>query len=115
MLPVKSMDEVLSFPRSKWNIPEPPLTDDQGQEKPDGTYTGDIGVVIVPGVAFDPGCNRLAHGRGYYGELRKHCDTGPWISQKTFPFPTDSFLTRLKTSNEALEGPQIFTVVSHQK
>ena len=29
---------------------------------------GDIDVVVVPAMAFDKGCNRLGHGRGYYGE-----------------------------------------------
>lgn len=64
MLPVASAQEIDSFPRSKWGIPEPELD----PEKPDGTYSGKIDVVIVPGVAFDEGCNRLGHGKGYYGE-----------------------------------------------
>lgn len=68
MLSVSSMAEINSYPRSKWNIPEPPLTDEQGRDRADGTYTGDLGVVIVPGVAFDGRCNRLGHGRGYYGK-----------------------------------------------
>lgn len=71
MLSVKSVQEINSYPRSKWNIPEPPLTDEKGQPRADGTYMGDIGVVIVPGVAFDHRCNRLGHGRGYYGETKR--------------------------------------------
>lgn len=27
----------------------------------------DIGVVVLPGVAFDAHCRRVGHGKGYYG------------------------------------------------
>lgn len=73
MLSVKSVQEIDSYPRSKWNIPEPPLADEEGRPRADGTYVGDIGVVIVPGVSFDHRCNRLGHGRGYYGEAKRTC------------------------------------------
>lgn len=64
MLPVTSSQEIDDYPRSKWGIPEPPLSDN----KPDATSSGKIDLVIMPGVAFDRGCNRLGHGKGYYGE-----------------------------------------------
>jgi 5-formyltetrahydrofolate cyclo-ligase len=66
MLPVGSAQEIDAFPRSKWGIPEPDLPDDVAAV--DGTYSGMIDLVVVPGVAFDARCNRLGHGRGYYGE-----------------------------------------------
>ena len=42
--------------RGKFNIPEP-------QTEP---YTGNIDLILIPGVAFDGKCNRLGRGGGYY-------------------------------------------------
>lgn len=68
MFPPRSEEEVASFPLTKWKIREPP--EELVRSREDGVYEGDIDVVVVPGVAFDAGCNRLGHGRGYYGESR---------------------------------------------
>ena len=38
-------------------------------------YTGDIDVIVVPGVAFDRHCNRMGRGRGFYDRLLKTRDT----------------------------------------
>ena len=48
---------------NKWNILEPAVD----THTIDNTYTGIIDLVIIPGVAFDRGGNRLGHGKGYYG------------------------------------------------
>lgn len=37
-------------------------------------YTGDIDVIVVPGVAFDRQCNRMGRGRGFYDRLLKTRD-----------------------------------------
>lgn len=66
MFPLQSEEEVSSFPLTKWKIPEPSAELVLSRE--DGVVAGDIDVVVVPGMAFDAGCNRLGHGRGYYGE-----------------------------------------------
>ena len=34
-------------------------------------YTGNIDVIVVPGVAFDRQCNRMGRGRGFYDRLLK--------------------------------------------
>lgn len=64
MFEVKDMETIHSFPKSKWGIPEPIL--------PEGGVSidsyGEIDLVFVPGVAFDSGCRRLGHGKGYYGK-----------------------------------------------
>eukprot|EP00903_Cladosiphon_okamuranus_P009310 g8882.t1 len=64
MFPVRSEEEIASFPPTKWKIPEP--SEDLALSREDGVLEGDIDVVVVPGVAFDSRCNRLGHGRGHY-------------------------------------------------
>lgn len=66
MFPLRSEEEVGSFPLTKWKIPEP--SEELVLSREDGVFAGDIDVVVVPAMAFDKGCNRLGHGRGYYGE-----------------------------------------------
>lgn len=55
--------DILSFERSKWQIPEPPA-DDGKREK--ALACDELDLIIVPGVAFDFANNRIGHGRGYY-------------------------------------------------
>lgn len=62
MVPIESVEEISTFPKSKWGIPEPPAPQDLSIEN-----YGMIDVVFVPGVAFDRQCRRLGHGKGYYG------------------------------------------------
>lgn len=66
MLEIKSVEEISSFPKSKWGIPEPPP--DFVDSHPDLTEAGIIDTVYVPGVAFDTTCGRIGYGRGYYGK-----------------------------------------------
>lgn len=66
MFPLESDQEASSFPLTKWKIPEPP--EDLVLSREDGTFAGDIDLVVVPAMAFDARCNRLGHGRGYYGD-----------------------------------------------
>merc|ERR1712046_382238 len=56
--------ELRALPLDKWGIPEPPI--DWVELRPDAALSGDIGLILVPGVAFDDRCNRLGHGKGYY-------------------------------------------------
>ncbi len=67
MFPLRSEEEVASFPLTKWKIPEP--SEELVLSREDGVTAGDIDIVVVPGVAFDSSCNRLGHGRGHYGEV----------------------------------------------
>ncbi|OQR96709.1 5-formyltetrahydrofolate cyclo-ligase [Achlya hypogyna] len=66
MLQVDSENEMASFPKSKWGIPEPPELLPNGTPRINALDALDIDVVLVPGVAFDAHRNRLGHGKGYY-------------------------------------------------
>lgn len=65
MLRLHSIEQLDSFPRSNWGIPEP--TEAEAQLLDDGLSDAVIDTVIVPAVAFDANCHRLGHGKGYYG------------------------------------------------
>jgi 5-formyltetrahydrofolate cyclo-ligase len=61
----KTADGMLCYhawPRNKWGVPEPPIS---GQTvvvaKP-----GDLDLIVLPGLGFDKGGNRLGQGKGYY-------------------------------------------------
>ena len=50
-----------TWPRNKWGIPEPPA------KLPMVTaQSGDLDLLVVPGLAFDTKCDRLGQGKGYY-------------------------------------------------
>ena len=63
MVEIFSPEEVESFPKSKWGIPEPHLPPDYIDSTRAG---GIIDLVIVPGTGFDRSGCRLGHGKGYY-------------------------------------------------
>lgn len=67
MLEVSGLDTINSFAKNNWGIPEP--SKDIIESSKDGTYSGEIDLVLLPGVAFDKNCNRLGHGKGYYGKI----------------------------------------------
>ena len=69
MLPIQNMDQINSFPKSKWGIPEPSLAEFSANQ--DMVNSGYIDLIFVPGVAFSPSCGRVGHGKGYYGQSKK--------------------------------------------
>ena len=61
---IDSCSVVDALPRDKWGIPIPEYHDgNRLLLHPE--LTPDL--IIVPGVAFDSHCQRLGHGKGYYG------------------------------------------------
>jgi 5-formyltetrahydrofolate cyclo-ligase len=71
MFELQSMDQIESFPKNKWGIPEPPKSLINLEEEP---YLGIIDTVFVPGVAFTRSGARLGHGKGYYGKRLSYRD-----------------------------------------
>ena len=67
MLEVANAQTINSFAKNSWGIPEPSM--DLIRDSVDGTSTGIIDLILLPGVAFDSSCNRLGHGKGYYGKI----------------------------------------------
>jgi 5-formyltetrahydrofolate cyclo-ligase len=58
-----------SWPRNKWEIPEPPHQEDGSTAttilmKP--AQRGDVDLLVAPGLAFDRDGRRLGQGKGYY-------------------------------------------------
>lgn len=87
MLPAYGRDEIATFVKTKWGIPEPPLKDNYTFEQ-----CREIDLVFVPGVGFDKTCARVGHGRGYYGNhIYTFCEA--YILFKTTI--VDSFIDRL--------------------
>lgn len=67
MLPIfGGQAEIDGYPRSKWDIPEPEIPAGATVDELWGMAAPSMEVVIVPGCAFDAGCNRCGHGKGYY-------------------------------------------------
>ncbi|KAG1712980.1 hypothetical protein DVH05_000710 [Phytophthora capsici] len=88
MLHATSMDDIRSFPKDKWQIPDPPLLLQDGVERDDAVQGNELELVLLPGVAFDRRGGRLGHGKGYY----------------------DSFLRRLTEHYDAIGHPRPTTI-----
>ncbi|KAI9980342.1 hypothetical protein PInf_026371 [Phytophthora infestans] len=88
MLQATSMDDIRSFPKDKWQIPDPPLLLGTGVPRDDAVQGDDLELVLLPGVAFDRRGGRVGHGKGYY----------------------DSFLRRLTEHYDAIGHPPPTTI-----
>lgn len=87
MVRMDSLEQLLALERNNWGIPEPKPANGTAAAGPE--ERGElVDVAVVPGVAFDPSCNRLGHGRGYY----------------------DAFLSRLALQRSAAQLPPATTI-----
>jgi len=64
MVKLKSIDDLQSLPKTKWNILQP--ADDDIRE--DALETGGLDLIIVPGLGFTINGKRLGRGKGYYDQ-----------------------------------------------
>lgn len=103
MLQLDSVDEYEGLGRDAWGIPSLPAEGLKTRANARGGYGVDVGeeeesdesldLVVVPGVAFDDGMNRLGHGKGFYDDFltrfyerrsRKKPFLGKRVSQSRF-------------------------------
>ncbi|KAH7344692.1 hypothetical protein B0J17DRAFT_636505 [Rhizoctonia solani] len=65
MLRVYDVEDLNALPAGKWGIREPePMKN--GEPRQDAMHSGDLDLIVMPGVAFDSKLARLGYGRGYY-------------------------------------------------
>ena len=77
-----------TWPKNKWNIPEPPMNDGVSNI----ARPGDIDLLLVPGLAFDPNGHRLGQGKGYYDRF---------ISKMRQTTPVDMNTTKANSAGDA--------------
>lgn len=82
VLEATSMDEIKSYPKNSWGIPEPPT----GNEFWTGKAFAAIDFILIPGVGFDSSCQRLGHGKGYYDNFLSMCQNFCDEEGKARPF-----------------------------
>lgn len=66
---IRSLNDISSFPRTNWGIPEPdfinPSTGEARVNAMDCRPPA-LNVILVPGLGFDNHCRRLGRGKGFY-------------------------------------------------
>jgi len=83
MLRVKSLEDLKSFSKdNKFKIPEPPIEID----REDAVETGNLDLVITPGLGFDKYGKRLGRGKGYYDKFFTKCDEKFKLMGKPAPY-----------------------------
>ncbi|KAL3866140.1 hypothetical protein ACJMK2_043469 [Sinanodonta woodiana] len=70
MVQLKSWEDYLSLPETKWKIKQPKNTDD----RPDALETGGLDLILVPGLGFTRKGDRLGRGKGYYDSYVRKCE-----------------------------------------
>ena len=69
MIPVKQVEDIESWPLSKWKIKEPPIEYYTNLINEESLVNIDL--IIVPGLAFSKEKYRLGQGKGYYDTFFK--------------------------------------------
>lgn len=69
MLCARSMEDIASMPKTKWNISQPRA--DEGREN--ALATGGLDLIVFPGMGFTKEGRRIGHGGGYYDTYYEKC------------------------------------------
>ncbi|XP_023669798.1 5-formyltetrahydrofolate cyclo-ligase isoform X2 [Paramormyrops kingsleyae] len=73
MLKVTEAKDIQSLPVTSWNIRQPG-DEEQGEE---ALATGGLDLILMPGLGFDRGGNRLGRGKGFYDTYLGRCASHP--------------------------------------
>lgn len=65
MIKMNSYDELENLPRTRWNIPQPSEKD----LRVDVFQSGDLDLILTPGLAFTKQGRRLGRGKGFYDKF----------------------------------------------
>ncbi|KAL4865550.1 hypothetical protein BDV12DRAFT_148301 [Aspergillus spectabilis] len=123
MLALESMEEFMSLKRDKWGIPS--LTQAQASSKrncfggtglspavaKDTTNPSGLDLIVMPGMAFDPGFRRLGHGKGYYDSfLTRYLR---WETENGTDTRNIPLLVALSLKEQTLSPPEEIPVTNH--
>ena len=89
-----------SWPKNKWNIPEPPVDNDASNI----AQPGDIDLLLVPGLAFDPNGHRLGQGKGYYDRFISKMREGHSSTDEVKPLLVGVCLEEQYLNKDGFEG-----------
>ncbi|KAL4790694.1 hypothetical protein BDV19DRAFT_371935 [Aspergillus venezuelensis] len=125
MLVLESMEEFGALQRDKWGIPSLSeaqalskrncfggigLSDAAGLPK-DANASAGLDLIVMPGMAFDPGFRRLGHGKGYYDSfLTRYLRWEAEIGTKMKKMP---LLVALSLAEQTLSPPEEVPVTNH--
>ncbi|OJJ55087.1 hypothetical protein ASPSYDRAFT_93112 [Aspergillus sydowii CBS 593.65] len=124
MLALDSMEEFTSLERDKWGIPS--LTEEQALRKKNcfggtglaatiakevTTNLSGLDLIVMPGMAFDTGFNRLGHGKGYYDSfLTRYLR---WEAERGAETRKMPLLVALSLKEQTLSPPEEVPVTNH--
>ncbi|KAL2088992.1 hypothetical protein ACEWY4_015891 [Coilia grayii] len=74
MLRLTSLEDMNTLPLTSWNIRQPGDDDNQREEALD---SGGLDLILMPGLGFDKGGNRLGRGKGFYDTYLERCMKHP--------------------------------------
>ncbi|KAM6979670.1 5-formyltetrahydrofolate cyclo-ligase [Aplochiton taeniatus] len=73
MLRLDSMEDIKTLPLTSWNIRQPA----EGENREEALAAGHLDLILMPGLGFDRGGNRLGRGKGFYDTYLERCMKHP--------------------------------------
>ncbi|KAG7468111.1 hypothetical protein MATL_G00139390 [Megalops atlanticus] len=73
MLRLAEAKDIQSLPLTSWNIRQP----GDKEEREEALTTGGLDLILMPGLGFDKGGNRLGRGKGFYDTYLERCMRHP--------------------------------------
>lgn len=73
MLRLTSMEDIQTLSLTSWNIRQP----EEGENREEALASGGLDLILMPGLGFDRGGNRLGRGKGFYDTYLERCMKHP--------------------------------------